>query len=187
MDFFEFILIITSVIYALCMAPLLSGFVRVLQFDGKVKHFLPQILLALYLFMFVIVVWWTIWWFRDVSWQFATYLFVILEPVLLYVACALVFPNKLDGDQFDMEAHYYKVRVPILTVALLAVTLVFADGVVMGIESVWHSRRYVQILSAGLILWAIIDTRRVTQYIFTIGGLTAMFALVAVSFWTPAG
>ena len=186
MDFFEFILIITSVIYALCMAPLLSGFVRVLQFDGKVKHFLPQILLSLYLFMFVIVVWWTIWWFRNVSWHFATYLFVILEPVLLYIACALVFPNKISGDQFDMETYYYKVRVPILTVSLLAVIFVFADGVVMGIESVWHSRRYVQIFSAGLILWALIDTRRVAQYVFTIGGLAAMIALIAGWFWAPA-
>ena len=111
-DFFEFILIITSVIYALCVAPLLSGFLRVLQFDGQVKHCLPQILLSLYLFMVVVGVWWTAWWLRDVSWHFATYLYVILEPVLLYVACALIFPNKLDGDQFDMETHYYKVRVP---------------------------------------------------------------------------
>jgi hypothetical protein len=186
MDFFEFILIITSVIYALCMAPLLSGFVRVLQFDGQVKHFLPQILISLYLFMFVLVVWWTIWWFRDVSWHFATYLFVIFEPLLLYVACALVFPNNLDGDQFNMEAHYYKVRVPILTVVLLAVILVFVDGVVMGIESVWHSRRYVQGVSVALILWALIDARRTTQYIFTTGSHAAMFALIAGWFWAPA-
>ena len=186
MDFFEFILIITSVIYALCMAPLLSGFVRVLQFDGKVKYFFPQILLSLYLFLFVVVVWWTMWWLREVSWHFATYLYMIIEPVLMYVACALVFPNKLDGDHFDMETHYYKVRVPILTVILLAVILVFADGVAMGIESVWHSRRYVQALTIGLILWALIDSRKITQYVFTLGALVSMFALLAVWFWVPA-
>ena len=127
-----------------------------------------------------------VWLFRDVSWHFATYLFIIFEPILLYVACALVFPNKLDGDQFDMEAHYYKVRVPILTVVLLAIILVFSDGVVMGIEPVWHSRRYVQFVSTGLILWALIDARRTTQYIFTIGGLAAMFALIGGWFWAPA-
>ena len=186
MDFFEFILIITSVIYALCMAPLLSGFVRVLQFDGQVKYFLPQILLSLYLFMSVVVVWWTIWWFRDVSWHFATYLYVIFEPVLLYVACALVFPNKLDGDQFDMETHYHKVRVPILTVVLLAIILVFADGVAMGIEPVWHSRRYVQVLTIGLVLWALLDVRRIAQYTFTLGVIAVMFAQLAVWFWVPA-
>ena len=160
MDFFEFLLIITSVIYALCMAPLLSGFVRVLQFDGEVKYFLPQILLSLYLLIF--------------------------EPVLLYVACALVFPNKLDGDQFDMETHYYKVRVPILTVVLLAVTLVFVDGVVVGLESVWHGRRYAQVLTMGLLIWALIDVRRISQYTFTLGVLASMFVLVAQGFWVPA-
>jgi hypothetical protein len=185
-DFFEFLLIITSVIYALCMAPLLSGFVRVLQFDGEVKYFLPQILLSLYLFMFVVVVWWTMWWFRDVDWHFATYLYMIFEPALLYVACALVFPNKLDGDQFNMETHYYKVRVPILTVVLLAVTLVFVDGVVVGLESVWHGRRYAQVLTMGLLIWALIDVRRIAQYTFTLGVLASMFVLVAQGFWVPA-
>jgi len=174
------------VIYALCMAPLLSGFVRVLQFDGKVKYFLPQILLSIYLFMFVVVVWWTMWWFRDIDWHFVTYLYMILEPVLLYVACALVFPNKLDGDHFDMESHYYKVRVPILTVVLLAVTLVFVDGVVMGIESLWHSRRYVQVLTIGLMIWALIDVRRFAQYTYTLGVLAAMFVLLTQGFWVPA-
>ena len=184
MDFFEFLLIITSVIYALCMAPLLSGFVRVLQFDGQVKYFVPQILLSFYLFMFVVVVWWTIWWFRDVNWHFATYLFVILEPVLMYVACALVFPNKLDGRRFDMETHYYKVRVPILVVVLLAIILVFADGVVMGIESVWHNRRYLQVLTIGLTLWALFDARRIAQYVFTLGVLALMFGQL-IWFWVP--
>ena len=186
MDFFEFILIITSVIYALCMAPLLSGLVRVLQFDGEVKYFLPQILLSIYLFMFVVTIWWTMWWFRDVTWHFATYLFVVFEPVLLFVACALVFPNKINGDHFDMDTHYYKVRVPILTVVLLAIILVFVDGVVMGIEPLWHSRRYLQLLTIGLILWALIDARRIAQYIFTIGVLAAMFGLLAEGFWVPA-
>lgn len=186
MDFFEFLLIITSVIYALCMAPLLSGFVRVLQFDGEVKYFLPQILLSLYLFMLIVVVWWTMWWFRDTDWHFATYLYMIFEPVLMYIACALAFPNKLDGKRFDMETYYYQVRVPILTVILLASTLVFVDGLVLGIESIWHSRRYTQVLSIGLIIWALLDARRVAQYAFTIGALSLMFVLLAQGFWVPA-
>ena len=186
MDFFEFLLIITSVIYALCMAPLLSGFVRVLQFDGKVKYFLPQILLSIYLFMLVVVVWWTMWWFRDIDWHFATYLYMIFEPVLMYIACALVFPNKLDGKQFDMATHYYKVRVPIITVILLASTLVFVDGLVLGIESIWHSRRYTQVLSIGLMIWALFDMRRVAQYTFTLGAFGLMFVLLAQGFWVPA-
>ena len=149
-------------------------------------YFLPQIFLSIYLFMFVVVVWWTIWWFRDVSWHFATYFYVISEPVLLYVACALVFPNRLDGDHFDMETHYYKVRVPILTVVLLAITLVWFDGVVVGIEPVWHGRRYFQVLTMGLMLWALIDARRIAQYSFTLGSLASMFALLALWFWVPA-
>lgn len=85
-----------------------------------------------------------------------------------------------------METHYYKVRVPILVVVLLAVTLVFVDGVAMGIESVWHSRRYVQVLTIGLVIWALIDVRRIAQYAFTLGVLALMFVLLAQGFWVPA-
>lgn len=186
MDFFEFILIITSVIYALCMAPLLLGIVRILQFDGKVTHFLPQAVIALYLFFAVITVWWTTWWFRDVEWQFATYLYMVLEPVLMYVACALIFPDKLDGSHASMEAHYYKVRVPIITVILISGILVAADGVVMGIEAGWHSRRYIQVAGTVLAIWALIDARKIAQYVFSLGMLLAAFALIAVWFWDPA-
>jgi len=112
---------------------------------------------------------------------------VILEPVLLYVACALVFPNKLDGDHFDMETHYYKVRVPILTVVLLAITLVWVDGIAMGIEPVWHSRRYFQVLTIGLMLWALLDARRIAQYIFMVGVFASMFVVFAGWFWLPPG
>jgi len=165
---------------------MLSGIERMLQFDGEVKHFLPQTFLSLYLFLVVVMVWWTIWWFRDVSWQFSTYLYMILQPVLMYVACALAFPNRFDGDQVDMESHYYKVRVPILTVSLIAAILVYVDGVAMGIEPVWHSRRYIQIVTVGLYLWALIDSRKVAQYFFSLGALISLFALMIVWFWAPA-
>ena len=57
MNFFEFILIMSSVIYALSMAPLLTGFVRILQFDGRIKFFLPQAIISLFLiYLFIIAV-----------------------------------------------------------------------------------------------------------------------------------
>ena len=186
MTFFEFVLIITSVIYALCVAPLLSGFVRVLQFDGEVKHFLPQAVLSLYLFVSVVVVWWTMWWFRDVSWYFATYFYIVTEPVVMFLACSLIFPNKLDGDSVNLESHYYKIRVPLLTTILVAALLVYSDGVVLGIEAPWHTRRYVQLVFVALLIWALIDKRKTAQYAFALGSFVIMFSLLALWFWVPA-
>jgi len=186
MTFFEFILIITSVIYALCVAPLLSGFVRILQFDGEVKHYLPQGFLSLYVFMAIVVLWWTMWWFRDIDWYFATYFYMVVEPVVLFIACSLIFPNRLDGDSISLESHYYKIRVPLLTAILVVSILVYADGVVMGIETLWHSRRYVQLGAVALVLWALIDKRQTAQYAMALGLIVSMVSLLVLWFWVPA-
>ncbi len=187
MDFFEFILIITSVIYALCMAPLLSGFVRLLQFDGEIRHFLPQAVFSLYLFILVPMLWWTIWFLRDADWQFATYLYVIIEPAILFIACSLIFPQRLDGHSYSLEDHYHKIRVPLLTSLFIMSVLAFADGVVIGAEAIWHERRYIQILSLVVLAWALIDRRNIAQYAVAFTGLFTSGALMVIWFWLPPG
>lgn len=186
MTFFEFIMIITSVIYALCIAPLLSGFVRILQFDGNVEYYLPQALVAVWLFIVVAVIWWTTWAFRNVDWFFATYFYMIMEPVTMFVACSLIFPGKLDGDHYSLKSHYNKVRVPLVTAMLLGATLVFADGILLGTEKLWESRRALQLGALGLMLWALIDKRSTAQYAMATGVLTILFSLLALWFWVPA-
>ena len=186
MTFFEFIMIITSVIYALCVAPLLSGFVRVLQYDGDVEHYLPQALVAPFLFILVVVTWWTTWGFRDIEWFFGTYFYMIMEPVTIFIACALIFPSKLEGDHYSIKSHYHKVRVPLLTAILVGAVLIFADGVVLGTEELWEGRRIFQLGGVGLFLWALIDKRPLAQYAMAIGILAILFSLLVLWFWVPA-
>jgi hypothetical protein len=187
MNFFEFILVITSVIYALCMAPLLSGFVRILQFDGDVKHFLPQAIISLVLYILVPMLWWTMWVFRDTEWQLVTYLYMIVEPTIMFVACSLIFPQRIDGGSYDMEEHYYKIRIPLLTSILILAILMFADGVVFGTESVWNERRYIQVFWLLVLVWALIDKRRLAQYAAALIGLFTEASLLLVWFWLPPG
>jgi len=187
MDFFEFILIITSVVYALCMAPLLSGIVRVLQFDGKRTFFLPQAVFAAFLFLMVPMLWWTMWIFRDIDWHFATYFYMIIEPAVMFIACSLIFPQRLDHDELNLERHYYKIRTSFLISCLVLGVLVFADGVVIGTEPVWHELRYLQIFFLAILIWGLADRRRLAQYVAALGSLIAAFILLYMGFWLPAG
>jgi len=187
MDFFEFILIITSIIYALCIAPLLSGVVRILQSDSKVRFYLPQAALALYLFISVVQLWWTMWWFRDVNWHFATYFFMVLEPSIMYLTCSLIFPHRLDGEEVSLEAHYFKIRVPFLIANTVVALLAYSDGVVMGIETLWHARRYVQIIALAIMMWALIDKRKMAQYVCAVGLVVIQLVFIGIWFWAPVG
>jgi len=187
MDFFEFILIITSVIYALCMAPLLSGFVRILQFDGEIKHFVPQAAFSLSLFILVPMLWWSMWLFRDVEWHFATYFYMIIEPAALFIACSLIFPQRVDHHSINLEEHFYKIRIPLLTSLMAVGGLAFADGVVIAAEPVWHERRYVQVFFLAILAWGLIDKRRMAQHVSAIGALLVEGILISIWFWMPAG
>jgi hypothetical protein len=169
------------------MAPLLSGFVRVLQFDGEIKHFLPQALYAAFLFLMVPLLWWTMWLFRDIDWHFANYFYMVIEPAVLFVACSLIFPQRIDHDSSDLERHYYKIRVPLLISLLVFGVLVFADGVILGIEAVWHDLRYVQVFFVATSVWALVDKRRSAQFGASLASILGSIILLLMGFWASVG
>jgi len=187
MDFFEFILIITSVIYALCLAPLLSGVVRLLQTDKPIRHFFPHSLWTIQMFFSVIVVWWTMWGFREVEWHFATFLYVVIEPTILYLGCSLTFPQTFDGPEVDLERHMTKVWRPLLVTMFVMSSLIFLDGVILVAEPLWHSARPFQILMLTTLAWSFFYNRRVTFFVTPVVLLVSISIIVTLRFWSPPG
>lgn len=183
----QFILIITSVIYALCLAPLLSGVVRLLQTEKPVRYFVPHTIWAIQMFISVIVVWWTMWGFREVEWHFATFLYVVIEPTVLYIACSLTFPHSFEGAEVDLEAHMTRVWRPLLVSMMTLSLLIYADGVILTDEPLWHSGRPLQLLMLTTSAWAFIYNRRITLFVTPVVLLTSIIIIVALRFWTPAG
>jgi hypothetical protein len=127
------------------------------------------------------------WLFRDIDWHFATYFYMIIEPAVMFVACSLIFPQRLDLHGSDLERHYFKIRVPLLISLLVLGFLVFADGVMLGIEAVWHELRYIQICFLLILAWALVDKRRTVQYVAASGALVCTGLLLSIGFWVPAG
>ena len=95
MDLFEFILIITSVIYAMGVAQILSGVSRLAQTDVPIRWYLPHSLWTFTLFVWIFLVWWSAWEFRDLNWTFPLYLYMALAPTLIFFACSLLIPQTI--------------------------------------------------------------------------------------------
>ena len=77
MDFFEYILIITSVVYAMAVAQIMSGFSRIAR-PAQTRTYLG--VWVLNLFAFVFLVWWAGWEFRAVEWTFPLYAYALVAP-----------------------------------------------------------------------------------------------------------
>lgn len=94
MTLFEFIMGMISVILALAVAQLFSGVAMLVQSHGRVKAFLPHSIWIVSLFLLIFLHWWSLWTFRDLSWNFGMFFFSLLGPSLMFFACTLINPRN---------------------------------------------------------------------------------------------
>ena len=96
MDLFEYISVLTSIIIGLGIAHLLRGIARMVQHPGRHRTWWVHLVWVANMF-FYMVFWW--WWEFNLGkleiWHFEDYLFVLVYAVVLYLCCALLFPEDL--------------------------------------------------------------------------------------------
>jgi len=153
MDLFAYILILTSVIFALAVAQILEGVSRIAQSPTPVRAFLPHTIWVLNLFLYIFLIWWATWEFRSVEWSFPRFAYMLIAPTLLFFACSLLTPQKLDGDEVSLEAHFFRVHRPFFAAYFFAALAVIVDGSVLGDEPLWFPGRigHLTILGAAIV------------------------------------
>ncbi len=106
MSLFEYIMVLTSILIGLGIAELLYGLVRMLRTEFSEKFFLPQSIWAVFIFLHLIMIWWSRWDLREnFEWNILQLLLSLTGPILLFILAGLIFPqNKNSRD------HYYQQR-----------------------------------------------------------------------------
>jgi hypothetical protein len=97
LEIFEYISVLTSIIIGLGIAHLLRGIAGLVQHPGRYTIYWVHLVWVGYMFFNMAFWWW--WQFNLVKleiWYFPNYLFVLLYAVVLYLACALLFPSDMD-------------------------------------------------------------------------------------------
>ncbi|MCM2310274.1 MAG: hypothetical protein NDI84_02625 [Steroidobacteraceae bacterium] len=109
MNVFEFLLVIVSIVLGLGITELLAGLVRILR-----GELVPGRLHALWMFVIFqlqVQLAWGLWGLRaKVEWQYPEFLLLLLAPVLLYLAAAVIFPKVETPERLD--AHLIRRRRP---------------------------------------------------------------------------
>lgn len=185
LTFFEFVLVMISVIYALSVAPLLSGVVRIAQSSASVRHYFPQAIWVANTFLLILISWWALWGFRSVEWTFSDFVLISIEPVLLYFVCSLLYPQRIDEAQVDLEFHFKKVCGVLYVATFVFILLASFDGVVLGIEPAWNINRYFQAAVLVIIAWAFLDRRPVPQLSASILYLMTALVFTGLRWFSP--
>ncbi len=98
MGVFEYVSVFTSIIVGLAVAHLLQGVATIVQHPGRSRTYWIHLVWVTFMFFQAIFFWW--WEFALESlqqWTLQVYLFVLFYAFIIYMLCALLFPQDLEG------------------------------------------------------------------------------------------
>ncbi|HEY8122071.1 MAG TPA: hypothetical protein VII78_12195 [Myxococcota bacterium] len=106
MTLFEYLAVSFSVVLSLAVVRILGGISDVF---ARGRIYWVHALWVVHQLLFVTFDWWNIWSYRDVAWNYASFLAVIANPSLVYYQAAALVPASTAGVQSWRE-HFYRSR-----------------------------------------------------------------------------
>ncbi len=110
MDPFSYVCILTSIVAGLAMTRLVGGIGQLLQTRKRTPAYWVHSLWMVNVLMTVIITWWVQYRWRNIEqWSLFLVLWLLVAPITLYLASALLFPNEQEGEPIkDWRQHYYE-------------------------------------------------------------------------------
>jgi hypothetical protein len=109
MDAFGYLAVLISIVLGLGITNLLIGVALLVRRRHQVRLFWPAPFWISTLFLVHVQTWWAMFGLRSVvRWNFAAFLIVLLQPVLLFLMAALIAPDLADAlEPIDTRAAYF--------------------------------------------------------------------------------
>ncbi|SFI72141.1 hypothetical protein SAMN04515648_1347 [Phyllobacterium sp. CL33Tsu] len=122
-EVFTHVRVIIGIILGLSVSRLLTGVARIIQHPQRKNIFAVHLGWVLFTFLTVVHFWWFEFYLHElVQWTFEAYLFVIFFASIHFLACALLFPDSMEGysgyeDYFmSRRAWYFGILIAIFVV-----------------------------------------------------------------------
>jgi hypothetical protein len=111
-DPFSYICVLTSIVAGLAVTRLLGGVGQLIQTWKRTPGYWVHALWMANTLMTVIITWWVQYRWRTVEhWTLFLVLWLLVAPINLYLASALLFPNEQEGEPItSWREHYYNHR-----------------------------------------------------------------------------
>jgi hypothetical protein len=110
MDTFNYLSVLVSIILGLGITQLLSALGRSLEYRDRDRLYWPSIAWFGVLLLAHIQTWWSFFGLRDhTSWNFLQFVFVLLQPIGLYLLSVLTLPSP-GSDSTNLKKWYFANR-----------------------------------------------------------------------------
>src|SRR5215211_5228446 len=106
---FEILAVIVSVIVGLGLTRILQGVARMLEARARVRAYWVHLVFTGIVFLGHLLFWWLFWSSRRVeAWSFFPFLFLLLQPIILYLLAGLCFPDFFGTGPINFRTFYYR-------------------------------------------------------------------------------
>ena len=144
MSLFEFVLVMVSLVIAIGVTHLLRHVSQLVRLRAEVELGAVPLLWMVTLFLYAVGYWWALWDWRVLEWTFPGFVFLLLAPMLLYLAITLIAAPEAAKARGSTVTAFETIRRPFLLVLAAFQVLVSFDGWVLGTEPIWNQLRWVQ-------------------------------------------
>jgi hypothetical protein len=95
-EIFLHVRVVMAIVLGMGITRLLTGVARFVQHPGKYKLYAVHLGWVAWMLLMLIHFWWWQFWLQIIeTWTFETYLFLISYTILLFLLCALLFPDDI--------------------------------------------------------------------------------------------
>jgi hypothetical protein len=108
MEPFEYVCVLTSIVAGLAVARLVGGLGQLIQTWKRTPGYWVHALWMVNTLMTVIIAWWVQYRWRGIEhWTLFVVLWLLISPINLYLAAALLFPNEQEGEPITSWREQY--------------------------------------------------------------------------------
>lgn len=134
MDAFTYLSVLLSIVLGFALTQILQGYRALLLAKGRVGHSPTVLIWSGLLIAIVAQAWWASFGLRDrAHWDFLSFVVILAQMGLIYMAAAVVFPDIPPSGRIDLVDHWHRHRSIFFAflIAMLAASLlksVVIDG-----------------------------------------------------------
>jgi hypothetical protein len=104
---FEYIALLASIVIALGITRVFTGFGRILQIRNEIKIYWVHLLWVVNVFLWLLLNWWILYRWRifDV-WSFFLFIFVLISPMIAFLLSVLLLPEPIESG-INLKDYFY--------------------------------------------------------------------------------
>jgi hypothetical protein len=128
MTLFEFVTVMISMILALSLGHLLEGISYLIRVRDRVRWDPSHSLWLAFLILTLVNHWWSLWDMHDLAWNYASFLYILIAPVVLSFAASFLAPDRPESGPIDLSTHFSRMRQPFAVALSIYVLAMWFDG-----------------------------------------------------------